>query len=200
MLGPGIRFASIRLLTFKSVYGSRLPGRTHRGYASRQIESRRGVRDLGNEQSWLTNLSIGNLHGVRIGVVKVVMHSNQAGDNGVAGAIQMLCVLRDLDGRSRADGLDLAIRDHDRLVFLRCCARPIDDSDVLKNEDGRIDSYKGATSLDFWVWASAIAAMNIDPHSNRRRIRTPRKTVVENRQAAWILPQCVDASDCDGWK
>jgi len=54
----------------------------------------------------------------------------------------LLRILRDFAGRSRADGLDLSIRDHERLVFLRCCARAINHADVLKNEDGRIDSYK----------------------------------------------------------
>ena len=37
---------------------------------------------------------------------------------------------------------NFAIRDHDRLVFLRRCTRPIDDSDVVKNEDWCIDTHE----------------------------------------------------------
>ena len=67
------------------------------------------------------------------------MHSHQAGDDGVAGAVHPLRTRRDLRGRSRADGLNFATRDHDGLVVLRRSTCPIDDPNVVKNEDWRID-------------------------------------------------------------
>jgi hypothetical protein len=97
----------------------------------------------------MTNPSIDDLHGVRIGVVKMVVHSNQPRDDGIARAINSLRSLRDLGGRLRADELYFAIHDHDRLVFLGRRTRSIDDSDMVENEDWCINAYevRAATRL-----------------------------------------------------
>jgi hypothetical protein len=89
------------------------------------------------------------LQGLGVGVVQIFVHSNQTGDDGVAGALHPLRTRRNLDGRGGADGLYFAIRDHDRLVFLRRRARTIDDPDVVKNEDWCIntDEVRDATRL-----------------------------------------------------
>jgi len=65
----------------------------------------------------------------------MVVHSNQTGDDRAAGALHPLRSLGDLGGRSVADGLYFAIRDHDRLVFLCRCSGSVDDPDMVKNED-----------------------------------------------------------------
>ena len=39
-------------------------------------------------------------------------------------------------------GLNLAMSDHDRLVFLRHCTRSIDNSNVVENEDWRVYSHE----------------------------------------------------------
>jgi hypothetical protein len=49
-----------------------------------------------------------------------------------------------LGGGSRADGLNLAIRDYDGLIFLGRRTGAINDSDVVENEDRRIDGYEGS--------------------------------------------------------
>src|ERR1019366_2720070 len=116
------------------------PRRTHCGHASRQIESWRRVRDLGNEQSGFTNPSVDYLQGVGVGVVKMVVHSNQTRDDRVARAPYSLRTRRDLGGLLRTDGLYFAIRDYDRLVLLCRRTRTIDDSDMPKNEDWSIDA------------------------------------------------------------
>src|SRR5208282_4867127 len=118
------------------------PRRTHCGHASRQVEPRRCVGDLGNEQPRLANLSVDNLHSEGVGVVQMIVHPNQTRDHSVAGAFHLLRTRRNLGGRGWADGLYLAICDHDRLVVLRRCTRSIDDSDVVENEEWRIDSYE----------------------------------------------------------
>ena len=115
-------------------------GRTHRGHAGRQIKSGRRVGDFGNEQSGFTNPSIDNLHCVRIGVVEMVVHSNQAGDHCRARAVHTSRTRRDLGRLLRADELYFAVRDHDCLVLLRRRTRTIDDSDMRKNEDWSIDA------------------------------------------------------------
>ena len=72
----------------------------------------------------------------------MVVHSNQARDHCVAGAIHLLRTRRNLRGPRRADGLYFSIRDHDRLIFLRRCTGSIDDPDMVKNEDWRIDTHE----------------------------------------------------------
>jgi len=72
----------------------------------------------------------------------MVVHSNQTRNHRVARALYSLRTLMDLGGRIRADELYFAVRDRNRLVFLRRRTRSIDDSDMVKNEDWCINAYK----------------------------------------------------------
>jgi hypothetical protein len=54
-----------------------------------------------------------------------------------------------LGGRGGTDGLYFAIRDHDRLVFLRRRARSIDDSDMAKHEHWCINAYEVSNTTRF---------------------------------------------------
>src|SRR5271156_4757181 len=165
-------------------------GGTHGSNASRQIESWRGVWDLRNEQPRLSKLSVLNLDCVRIGVVEMVVHSNQARDNRVAGALDLLRPLRNLGGRGGTDGQYFAIRDHDRLVFFRRCTSSINDSDVVKNEDGRVDTYKVRD-------ITRLLGLGSGGSSDKQRAKQNQKThsmhlarsTYENRQEAGIVPQ-----------
>src|ERR1017187_5429977 len=163
---------------------------THRGHASRQIESWCRVRDLRNEQPRFANLSLLNLDCVRIGVVKMVVHSNETRYDRVAGALHPLRTLRNLGGRGRTDGLYFAIRDHNRLVFLPRCTSSIDDSDVVKNEDWRIDTYKVRD-------ITRLLGLGSSGRSDKQRPKQKQEThsihlarsTYENRHEARIVPQ-----------
>jgi len=68
----------------------------------------------------------------------VVVHSYDAGDDRVAGAIQDLNARRGLSRRSRSHGLNLAVRDDHQLVFHCRRARSIDHSHVIKDDHRRV--------------------------------------------------------------
>src|SRR2546430_14164547 len=59
----------------------------------------------------------------------------------------------------------------------------------LRTKTGASTLTKATTSIDFWAWATAIAALSSQPSKNSIRIRTPRADVFEIRQEATILPQ-----------
>src|SRR4029077_7630602 len=128
---------------FQVGVGLEAPGGAHGGYASCQIEARRGVRNFRNEQTRLADLSAGNLHRYRVRIVEMIVHSNQAGNDGVAGELEPLRTLRDLGGRGWADGLELSVCDHDCLIFLRRRAGSIDYPDVAEDEDRCVDAHEG---------------------------------------------------------
>ena len=100
----------------------------------------------------------------------MVVHSNPTRDDRVARALHSLRTFRNLDGRSGAYGLYFAIRDHDRLVFLRWCTVPSMTRTWLRTKIGVSTLTKSATSLAFWVWATVVAATSNDPNKYRRRI------------------------------
>ncbi len=70
------------------------------------------------------------------------MHSDQTGDDCVPGTVEALCTGGHLHRGSGSNGLDFAVGNHDRLVFLRRRARSIDDSNVIHHKDRCVDGYK----------------------------------------------------------
>jgi hypothetical protein len=114
-------------------------GGAHGGDSGGEVEAGRGVGNLCEENARFIDLSAAELQRGRSGVVEVIVHADEAGDDGVAGAVEDLRPRWWLRRGSGADGLDIAIDDDEGLVLFGCGAGAVDDADVVENEDGGID-------------------------------------------------------------
>src|SRR4029077_8307941 len=59
----------------------------------------------------------------------------------------------------------------------------------LRTKTGAFTLTKAATSIDFWTWATAIAALSSQPSKNSIRIRTPRPDVFEFGKRRQFYPR-----------
>ena len=105
------------------------------GDACGEIHARGGEAHLGDDEGWFGG-AVGGFVGAG-DVVEVVMHADEAGDDGVAVEVDDLGVA--VCGRGRRDAGDLAVFDEDGLVFYGCGAGAVYDSDVFEDNCVGVD-------------------------------------------------------------
>src|SRR5271170_291371 len=110
-------------------------GGAHGGDAGGEVHARSGEGHLGDDEGWLGG-AVGGLVGAR-DVVEVVVHADEAGDDGVAAEVDD-CGAGG-GGGFFGDAGDLAVLDEDGLVFEGGGARAVDDAGVGEEDGGGVD-------------------------------------------------------------
>ncbi len=109
------------------------------GDACGEVHARGGEAHLGDDEGWFGG-AVGGLVGAG-DVVEVVVHADEAGDDGVAVEVDDLDLVWGVAvcGRGRRDAGDLAVFDEDGLVFEGSGAGAVDDADVGEEDLGSCD-------------------------------------------------------------
>src|SRR5262249_26834137 len=118
-------------------------GGAHGGDASGEIKARGGVGERQDGEAGLGNSTGGHLLGDGVGVVEMIVHADDAGDDGVAGAVENFCARRNLGGGGGADGLNFAVGDDDGLVVFGGRGSAVNDADVIEDEGGSVNADEG---------------------------------------------------------
>ena len=105
------------------------------GDAGGEVHARGGEGHLGDDEGWLGG-AVGGFVGAG-DVVEVVVHADEAGDDGVAVEVDD-CELLVCGGVSCGDAGDLAVFDEDGLVFEGSGAGAVDDADVGEENCGAL--------------------------------------------------------------
>ena len=113
-LGTGHHAGVDALLHLDIGIGLKTAGGAHGGDTRAEIQTRRGEGDFRHDQSGLVDPAIRPaLYADRIRVVEMIVHPDEAGNDGVAGAIQLLGIGGCRDRPDRTHRLNLAVGDYD---------------------------------------------------------------------------------------
>ena len=143
--------------------------RPHRRYASGKVKPGTRIRSFGHHQSRLLQAPVMHLHRIRVRVVKVIVHPNQARNHRVPGALDRLRLLRHSHAPCRSDRFDPPVAHHDRLILARRRARSIDHTDMLQRKHRRVQIDKRRHVRPRRILGRRHSGKRKQPHTQRQQ-------------------------------